>query len=360
MNTCPFFGKCGGCAFDATAVDYREHKLSLLNHIPITQAPVWIHPGTRRRADFSVNDGKFGFFAGRTNDIVPVRACPMLTPALNGIIPAVAALPFTGSANILMTECANGIDVNITSRVPYYSPAFTHAAASLPSAVIRATWNGKDIFKRANPPQEILRFIGDPGAPFVEFVGQRVEFPAGAFLQPSVSGENVLRELIAAGTTLRQGSRPIACVTSALGPSGYGRQVDAHGKIADLFCGLGAFTLPFGAVGFDNFAPGIDALNAAGGHATTRDLFKKPLTARELARYDAIIMDPPRAGAESQCKQIARAGNVRHIAYVSCNAETFMRDAKILESGGYRLTQLTPVDQFVGTAHWELVGIFEK
>ncbi|MCL2338725.1 MAG: hypothetical protein FWC51_02095 [Proteobacteria bacterium] len=346
MNTCPFFGKCGGCGFDVAAANYRDIKLSVLKHIPTTQPPVWINPGTRRRADFSVNGGKFGFFAGHSNDIVPVCECPILTPALNKTLPAVAALPWVGSAGVLMTECANGIDINITSRVPYYSPDFARAAAALPVAVIRATWNGKDIFRRMQP--------------FIEFANARVPFPAGAFLQPSVAGENALRELIGDSIAPTQESLSDKSPSDSIPPP---TKLGA-GKVLDLFCGLGAFTLPFGATGFDNFAPGIDALNDAARtphlRATVRDLFKRPLSARELTKYNAVIMDPPRAGAESQCREIATTQNIRKVAYVSCSPETFMRDAKVLESGGYQLTTLTPVDQFAGSTHWELVGIFER
>ena len=90
-----------------------------------------------------------------------------------------------------------------------------------------------------------------------------------------------------------------------------------------------------------------------------RDLFKRPLGVKNLEQYDAVIMDPPRNGAEKQSKELARS-NVARIVYVSCNPNTFIRDAKILESGGYKMTTAIPVDQFVGSAHWEIFGVFEK
>ena len=118
--------------------------------------------------------------------------------------------------------------------------------------------------------------------------------------------------------------------------------------VADLFCGLGNFTFATNAAGFDIVGNGIK-----------RDLFKKPLTTQNLNQYDAVIMDPPRAGAEKQSKELYKS-KVKRIVYVSCNPTTFVRDKKILESGGYKMTVAIPVDQFIGSAHWEIFSVFEK
>ncbi|MCL2331121.1 MAG: hypothetical protein FWC61_01085 [Proteobacteria bacterium] len=332
MTTCPFFGKCGGCKFDIASPDYRRQKSELLKDLPAHDAPLWLDENNdgrachavakRRRADFSFTDGRIGFFAHRSRDIVPVDACPLLSPALNRTLNQLRKIPLPGSGGILVTECANGTDINITAAAKYYPAGF--AAACAATDAIRVTWNDKVVLGREQP--------------FIEFAGIRADYPPNAFLQPSVAGETALRELIGAGLSLN------------------GRQPTGL-KTADLFCGLGAFALPFGADGYDNFAPGIQSLRAAGGNALLRDLLKNPLSARELARYRRIILDPPRIGAMAQCRKIARTENCR-LCYVSCNPATFLRDAKILGSGGLRLTKLTPVDQFMGSGHWELVGIF--
>ena len=136
-------------------------------------------------------------------------------------------------------------------------------------------------------------------------------------------GEDILRNLVIAG-------------------------VGKSKRVADLFCGLGNFTFATNADGFDIVGTGVK-----------RDLFKKPLTVGMLNNYDCVIMDPPRAGALSQCKCLA-ASNVKRIVYVSCNPDTFKRDMSILNRGGYKLIKLIPVDQFVGSLHWELFSVFEK
>lgn len=281
----------------------------MLRNLPSAGAPVWIEPGQRRRADFSFLNGRFGFFAPRAKDIVPVGHCPALTAPLNEILPLVAKMPWTGSGGVLITECENGIAVDVGSITSYFSAEFKKAADISP--IIRITWNNKIVRQSAEPR--------------VKFGDIAVDYPPNAFLQPGKTGENALRALVAKSAR------------------------DAN-KAADLFCGLGNFTFALGAAHVDGF-------DIAGG--IRRDLFKKPLTARELRKYDCVVMDPPRAGAMAQSKELAKS-DVRRVVYVSCSPETFMRDSGILTRGGYELSALTPVDQFVGSMHWELVGVFDK
>jgi 23S rRNA (uracil1939-C5)-methyltransferase len=162
-------------------------------------------------------------------------------------------------------------------------------------------------------------------APFVEFpCGQpdcmvEVEFFPGSFLQPSAEGEKTLRDLVL-------------------------KFADSPKRAADLFCGLGTFTYSLNARGFD---------------LPLRDLFRYPLNTKELKLYDFVNLDPPRAGAQVQCEKLAKS-KIERVVYVSCNPESFLRDMKILEKGGYVLSALVPVDQFPGSAHWELVALFKR
>ncbi len=307
MKTCPFFGVCGGCRFDFTAPDYQNKKLAMLRNVAPTGAPVWIPAGMRRRADFAFAGGQFGFYAARAKDIVPVRSCPNLVPEINHVLPLLAALPWNSAGACLVTLCNNGLDVAITSNVPYFSADFRAAAEKLP--VIRITWND--------------RVIACHDTPMVSFDGHAVQYPTGAFLQPTVASADALRHMV---------------VAAAQG---------AH-RTADLFCGLGNFTFALNADGFDIVGTGAK-----------RDLFTHPLTVGMLRTYDCVVLDPPRAGALAQCQEIAKSDVVR-VIYVSCNPVTFARDAQVLTRGGYKMRQLVPVDQFVGSAHWELFSVFEK
>lgn len=307
MKTCPFFGVCGGCKFDFAAADYHDQKMALLRDLPITGDAVWTAAGLRRRADFAFAGGNFGFYAPQSKDIVPVRSCPNLVPEINDILPAVAALPWVASGACLITSCDNGIDVAISSNVPYFTAEFRDAAIKIPA--IRITWND--------------RTIKQTGAPQVNFSGRAVAYPPAAFLQPTVASADALRNMVVAAAS------------------------GAH-RVADLFCGLGNFTFALNADGFDIVGTGVK-----------RDLFTHPLTVGMLRAYDCVVMDPPRAGALAQCKELVKS-DVARVIYVSCNPQTFMRDARVLTNGGYQMQQLIPVDQFVGSDHWELFAVFEK
>lgn len=307
MKTCPFFGRCGGCKYDFAAPDYCDKKILELHDIPTTADPVWVPAGTRRRADFCFAGPAFGLFENRTKNIVPVRNCPNLVPEINKILPLVASLPWAGSGSCLITACENGIDIAITSSVPYFTPEFRDAAVKLPA--IRITWND--------------RTIKQTTMPLVRFGDKMVEYPSNAFLQPGNAGADALREMV---------------VNAATGAK----------RVADLFCGLGNFTFSLNADGFDIVGTGVK-----------RDLFKNPLTVGMLRQYDCVVMDPPRAGALAQCRELVKS-DVPRIIYVSCNPQTFMRDKSVLEQGGYKTISLVPVDQFTGSAHWEIFSVFEK
>ncbi|MBD5400160.1 class I SAM-dependent RNA methyltransferase [bacterium] len=307
MNTCPFFGKCGGCRFDFTAADYRDKKMAALHGVGPTDDAIWVAPGDRRRVDFCFAGGEFGMFAAGSKDIVPVRTCPNAAPQINAILPKLAAMPWVGAGAALVTLCENGIDVAITSNVPYCSAEFKRAADTVDA--IRITWNG--------------RVIKQTATPIIKFGDVAVEYPTGAFLQPGRPGEDAIRRMVADAAT---GAR----------------------HVADLFCGLGNFTHALHADGFDITGP----------HCR-RDLFKNPVTPGMLKQYDCVVMDPPRAGADAQSKILAKS-DVKRIIYVSCNPATFARDAETLKRGGYKIIRLVPVDQFVGSTHWEIFSVFEK
>jgi 23S rRNA (uracil1939-C5)-methyltransferase len=213
-------------------------------------------------------------------------------------------------------------------------PAIAYAFAqwSPESETIRVTWNGALAFESAIPT--------------IHFGTADVKLPPHSFLQPTEAGEAALR----------------VQVLSAL---------KGTKSIADLFAGCGTFTLPLAAharvhavekeetmlkalIAAARATPGLRPVTTA-----KRDLFKVPLNTNELGQFDAVTLDPPRAGAEKQVMQLAKS-KVERIAYVSCNAESFARDARILVDGGYDMGMVTPVDQFLWSEHIELVAAFAR
>lgn len=309
IKKCPFFNQCGGCKYDWNDAKYRESKLTDLPELDFTAEPIWGQGGTRRRADFAFADGHFGFYKKQSKDIVDIKNCPNLVSQIDEILPNVSKLPWTGSGSVLITKCENGIDIVVDSVVPNFGADFKTSVEKLPPQIIRFVWNDKIIRQYAEPE--------------IRFDNKVVKYPPRAFLQPAIETEQILRDLVV-------------------------KHTDNAKKVADLFCGLGNFTYAAKATGFDIFGNGI-----------TRDLFKKPLTAQNLNQYNVVIMDPPRSGAEKQSKELAKS-NVKKVIYVSCNPNTFVRDQEILKRGGYKITTLIPVDQFVGASHWEIFSVFEK
>ena len=172
------------------------------------------------------------------------------------------------------------------------------------------------------------------------------ELPSGSFLQATAMAEATLAKLVLDG-------------------------VGSAKSVADLFCGLGPFTLRLAerakVFAADADKPAILALQKAVRHtqglkpvtAVTRDLFREAMVPVELNGYDAVVFDPPRAGAEAQARELAKS-KVKTVVAVSCEPRTFARDAAILVAGGYRLETVTPVDQFAWSTHVEVVGVFRR
>lgn len=307
MIKCPLFSICGGCKYDFSAPDYREKKLSELPDMNFTDEPFWTSSGARRRADLCFANGEIGFFVRGTKNIVPVKNCLNLVPEINAVLPRLARVPWSGAGSVLVTLCDNGIDIAVESNVPYFSREFHDAVQKI--GALRVTWNGA--------------IVCQTGTPKISFGGHGVDYPVGAFLQPTVESETAMRDFV---------------IENAAGAK----------HVVDLFCGIGNFTFALNAAGFDIAGIGVK-----------RDLFARPLEAKALNQYNCAVMDPPRAGAEKQSRELARS-DVARVIYVSCNPKTFERDAAILIAGGYKLQRLRAFDQFVGSVHWEIIGVFYK
>jgi 23S rRNA (uracil1939-C5)-methyltransferase len=342
---CPHFGTCGGCALQHWDTGrYRAWKRDLLV-TALSQAAIEAavdelidaHGEGRRRAVFHARRGskdvlQVGFAAFSTHHIVPIDRCPILAPGLAGALEAAwaiaEALGPKKPLDVQATATDSGLDIDVRGSGPLnatQSVALARLAES--RRLARLTRHGELIARRAQPTIRMGR--------------ARVPLPPGAFLQATTAGEETLARL----------------VTAHVG--------DAK-DVADLFCGVGPFTLRLAehakATAVDNDEAAIAALREAAKApglkpiaAERRDLFRRPMLAQEFARLDAVVFDPPRQGAEAQARALA-ASKVPVIVAVSCNAATFARDTKILLDGGYRLTAVTPVDQFRYSAHVEIVA----
>lgn len=351
VPSCPLFGTCGGCATQHWASEpYAAWKTGLVTTamrqagLDISVTPLMMaHGEGRRRLTMHARRGEdgrvaVGFMAARSHAIVPIPACPLLVPALDGAIPAARALaePLaqTGKPlDIQLTATAGGLDVDIRGHGP--------ASPSLRARLV-AIANMHDLARLSLHGDLVV----ERKPPIVRMGRADVAIPPGSFLQATATGEETLARLV------------IAAVGKAR-------------KVADLFSGSGPFALRLAESSAVHAVESDEAAVAALSRAArftqglrpvtteVRDLFRRPLLGPELAAYDAVVFDPPRAGAEAQAKALA-ASTVPCVVAVSCNAGTFARDAASLVAGGYRLAEVTPVDQFLHSAHVELVGVFDK
>lgn len=337
---CPHFGSCGGCALQHLAPPlYAQFKRSLVQSA-LSHAGIEIEAGAlvdsrghgRRRATLHSRKSGAGYMQARSHELLAIEACPILVPALEKEAPRLARAlhAAVGDCDVGFTATATGLDVAVSTPRKLRPEKLMPLAQRL--GLARLSLNG-ELVLQARPPA-------------VRMGKALVELPLGSFLQATDAAEEALAALVIAG-------------------------VGKAKSVADLFCGVGPFALRIAETAkvfaADSDRPAIAALHNAVRFtqglkpvtAQVRDLFRDPLAPVELASYDAIVFDPPRAGAEAQAKEIARS-KVKTVVAVSCEPRTFARDAAILIAGGYRLESVTPVDQFAFSTHVEVVSVFRR
>jgi 23S rRNA (uracil1939-C5)-methyltransferase len=348
---CRHFPECGGCQLqqldDESFGTYLRDRITGALHAQGLPAPDFLPahispPNSRRRASLRAErrGGQvlLGFNAEATHRIVDMRECHILRPELFALVPALRALlggmlPQRGQAGVRLTLADQGVDLllekveadDLRSAEALSAFAETHRIARLS-------------LDDGYGPQ--TRWEPDPVT--VTLGGTAVPLPHGAFLQATAEGESAL----------------VGAVKEAIG--------DAN-IVADLFAGLGTFALELDGriLAVEGARDAALALKAGANRSQRpvfvdhRDLFRRPLTTAEADRFEAIVIDPPRAGAKDQMPLLAHSA-VPRIAYVSCNPGTFARDAKVLIDGGYRLEWVKPVGQFRWSTHVELASSFVR
>jgi 23S rRNA (uracil1939-C5)-methyltransferase len=349
---CPHFGTCGGCALQHWAgARYRAWKRALVidalaqaGLAPPVDDLVDAHGEGRRRAVLHARRRgtrdvlEVGFSALRAHRVVAIDRCPIFAPGLDGAIEAAWAIaealaPQGKPLDLQVTATMEGLDVDVRGSGPLDAARTTELArAAERHRLARLTRHGEIVAQRA-PPTVMM------GA-------ARVLLPPGAFLQATAAGEAALAQRVLA-------------------------HCEGVKTVADLFAGVGPFALRLAerarVAAADSDGAAIAALQRAAAAtqglkpitASVRDLYRRPFVPAELKPFDAVVFDPPRQGAQAQAHELARSG-VPAVVAVSCDPATFARDARILVDGGYRLTGVTPIDQFRYSFHVEIVARFER
>lgn len=343
---CKHHGACGGCQLQHWREDaYRRWKAGLVNAAlkargigHTVRTLIDAHGSGRRRVSIHVRrkDGVVtaGYMQARSHAVHDIDTCPVAAPELGGAFDLARAIGVKlGNCDVSLTAATGGLDVAVKAeRRVAEAEHGKLAALARELGVARFTVNA-EVIVTAHPPRMTMSKAD-------------VAIPPGSFLQATADGEEALARLVLEG----------------LGKAK---------RVADLFCGCGPFALRMAerarVDAFDSDRPAVAALAAAARtapglkpvSATQRDLFREPLVANELKDYDAVVFDPPRAGAEAQARQLAKS-RVATVIDVSCDPASFARDAEILTGGGYRLESVTAVDQFKWTSHVEVVAVFSR
>ncbi len=346
---CRHFGTCGGCAAQHMSEALyarwkREGVVAALAQrgLEAEVAPlVRVPPASRRRAVLSAQrrgeNIALGYHAQRTHDLIAIEECPVLQPAIAGALPALravaAALP-AERMRLTVLAAAAGLDIAVDAGKARVAGAAAARLARIATAngIARLTVAGETILQSA--------------APTLAIGGVETAVPPGVFVQAVAEAEQAMSRLV---------------LDAAAGAK----------RVADLFCGIGTFTFGLArtarVLALDSDAAAIAALTAAVRvrqglkpvETKVRDLFREPLSARELTGFDAAVFDPPRAGARNQAGELAKSG-IATVVAVSCDAGTLARDLRSLVDGGYAIESVTPIDQFLYSAHVEIVAVLRR
>jgi 23S rRNA (uracil1939-C5)-methyltransferase len=345
---CKHFGSCGGCVGQhmpdslyaawkrAIVVDAFRHR----GLDPPVDDLVRVPPASRRRIQVYARRYRknlhLGFYRAATHLIMNVTECPIAMPQLVAALPALRDMlepVLTGQAEAAIHMLATPAGVDVHMDFIYLDSAHKHYPRM-------AALGAQAGFARLAVERDTLVQARQP---MLAFGGVDVVPPPDSFVQAVQASEDEMVRLVLAATAKAK-------------------------RVADLFCGLGTFTFPLArrarVLAVDEEEAAIAALQAAARHAQglkpieakVRDLFRMPLSARELEGFDAVAFDPARSGAEAQAKELARS-KVPTVVAVSCNPGTLARDARILVDGGYRIARVTPIDQFLYSHHVEAVAV---
>lgn len=352
----PQYGDCGGCSLQHWAakpyLEWKREQVRLIlgrEGLECEIAPTFATPpASRRRLALHARPGKggaiIGFKARKSWRLVEVTECPIAHPDLVKAFPALRKLAAgfldhpKSAPTLHVTTTLSGLDIDVTG-IERRKGGGLSADRRMQIAEVASEFD----FARVTLAGEILY---QERQPVVRFGRAVVALPPGSFLQAVQGAETEMARLAV-------------------------EAIDGADRVADLFCGAGAFTFPLAekasVLAGDSAAPAIAALKAATGTAPglktivaeARDLFRRPFLTVDLKGIQAIVFDPPRAGAEVQSHEIGASG-ASTVVGVSCNPVSFARDARILTDAGFRLEHVTPIDQFLWSAHVELVGVFRR
>ena len=347
---CPHFGKCGGCQLqhadeealrqfvtERVTFQAEKHGIAIGELLPTHLSP----PKSRRRTTLhalkTAKGAVLGFREGNSHLIVDLKECHILRPELMELLQPlkqfVARYGGKRPVDVELTLADQGVDCSI-KHLELEGLEATEAALEFAQSngLARLTLDQGYGPETQWEPQPVT----------IALSGRPVGMPPGSFLQATQDGEDAL----------------VADAKAWIGDAA---------SLADLFSGLGTFAFalanPAKVLAAEASRDAHLACKSAGAGllmaAMHRDLFRNPLQPDELNRFEAVLLDPPRAGAKEQIGQIA-ASSVNRVVYISCNPVSWARDCTKLVEAGFRLEKLRPVGQFSWSTHVELASYWMR
>ncbi len=344
LADCPYFSKCGGCSLQHIK-NYDEHKLSILKQDLVGLDFKTLHPvakisrNSRRRAVFKVTLNKLSFNQARSKDTIAILNCLLLEDSINKLIDPINKLLKSIKARILNLSIMNS-DTGIELLFHSDEKGDLNSDQILVSFAVeykiaRIAWQIKKkdpfVIIQTKPVQLI-------------FENAQVDLPINSFLQVSKESTDIMTKIILNNLEEK--------------------------KILELYSGCGSFTIPMSSkasiFAVEGSELAVEALDKASRKyqlpikVKKQDLYQNPIPTNIIDEYSQVVINPPRNGATPQIKQIAAAKLLKKVILVSCSVDNFIRDARILLHAGFILDDIYPIDQFLYTDHFELIGVFSN
>jgi len=354
---CQHFGNCGGCQLqhvdEETLRDFvtaRVTNATLKEGLEVGELlPTHLSPPrSRRRASLHIQNAGgrplVGFRKAGSHQVVDMQQCEILRPELFALIAPLRQMmarrqgKYSVDAELTLTD--QGVDCslkNLTIEGLQQTEAMLDFARD--NGLARLTLDQGYGPETVWEPEPVMMIFG----------GVAVGFPSGGFLQATSDGEAAL---VKDACEWLSGSKLIADLFSGLGTFAFALAGTDGDKGAKVLAAEAARDMHFSC----KSAAGLAKRSV---HSMHRDLFRNPLQLDELNRFDAVLLDPPRAGAKDQIALLADS-TVAKVVYISCNPSSWARDAARMVAGGYRLEKLRAVGQFRWSTHVEMASLFVK
>ncbi len=355
---CQYFSRCGGCqlqhldrhAYENFKISLIKNELKKANIITDVRPLIIIDNDQRRRVNLQFVKKKeqiyLGFYRFHSHQIINIESCPAALKDISALIIPLKqvlaqALSIDCKGQVFITKATNGLDMMLELK------SIATIDADIDMSLLLEFAKNNDLLKLKIKNEYHQKIIYQKQGPYIEFDDIKVEIDYSSFLQANFTADKMLVTLI---------TQYILSSKSNL-------------RILDLFCGRGTFTFPLRKYGvIDGYEFDELAINSAKKAAYNnkinsinffvRDLFNNPLVSTELSNYDLAIINPPRKGAIEQINALSKS-KITNIIYISCNPQSFVRDANILISNNYALEEVIPIDQFYQTSHLEVIGFFK-